>query len=108
MYEKEKDLLAQLYSNNADTIKYLPFFFDNRQDFESFIACFGGKTLRIPESYQEFLEEFLKPSIYANNYNSRGIRKINKFKEKILNTYIQLFPSLEEVIKNEYNKKEVK
>lgn len=108
MYEKEKDFLAQLYSNNADTIKYLPFFFNNKQEFESFIEYFGGKTLRIPESYQEFLEILFKPNKHANNYKSRGIRKVNKMKDKILNTYLSLFPSLEEAINNEFNKKEVK
>lgn len=98
---KEKEVLAQLYANEADPIKYLPFFFNNSKDLQNFIDIFGGKNLRIPTSYQEYLENYLKKDTFTSNKKLRGINCIRKYKSKIIESYISLFTSLREVLENE-------
>lgn len=98
---KEKEVLAQLYANEADTIKYLPFFFKNPKELQEFIEMFAGKNLRIPTSYQEYLENYLKEDSYTSNRKLRGINGVKKIKSKIINSYINLFSSLREVLENE-------
>lgn len=98
---KEREVLAQLYANEANVIKYLPFFFNNIKQLEAFLDTFGGKTLKLPTSFQEYVEDYLKPDCYSNNRKLRGIKGTKKMKEKIINSYINLFSSLEEVLKNE-------
>lgn len=105
--EKEKEVLSQLYSNTADSIKYLPFFFSCKEDLIDFFDMFGGKTLKLPKTFEDFLENYLQTTNYSNK--AKGINNIKKVKNKVLESYINLFPSLNEVIKNEcittnYNK----
>lgn len=103
--EKEREVLAQLYSNTADVSKYLPFFFNNIYELKSFFDIFGGKTIKLPETFDEYIKNYLIYNKYVKN-NQRGIKNINKIKPKILESYINLFKSLEDVIKTECSKKE--
>lgn len=102
---KEREVLAQLYANDADVIKYLPFFFEDRKQLAAFIDMFRGKTLRIPTSYQEYLEKYLKPDPPTPNRSIRGINGTKKTKDKIIESYLSLFTSLQDVLKNECGKK---
>lgn len=107
-FNKEREVLAQLYANDADAIKYLPFFFNNNKQLEEFIDTFKGKTLNIPTSYVEYLENYLKVDEYSKDRKTRGINGTKKMRKKILESYINLFPSLKAVIKNECKDNEVK
>lgn len=100
-YSKEKEILAQIYNNEAQTIKYLPYFFKTRGEFTDFLRAFAGKTLKIPTSYQEYLEEFMKLNDKPKNRSISGICRVKKMKRKVLDSYLHLFPSLEQAIKNE-------
>lgn len=102
---REREVLSQLYANEADVVKYLPFFFSDMEQLKAFFDYFSGKTLKIPDSYQEFLESFLIKDKYTPNKKLRGIHCLRKMKPKILESYLGLFPSLESVIKNECGKK---
>lgn len=104
---KEREVLAQLYSNDAEVIKYLPFFFNDMEQLERFIDTFKGKTLNIPTSYQEYVEQFLQVDDFSKDRKTRGISGVKTMKRKILESYINLFPSLEAVIKNECKDNEV-
>lgn len=101
---KEKEVLAQLYNNDADVIKYLPFFFNNLKQVETFFSVFGGKNLRLPVTFQEYVENYLKPDVHTSNRKLRGVNGTKKMKKRILESYINLFSSLEEVIQNECKK----
>lgn len=98
---KEKEVLAQLYANNADVVKYLPLFFNDKKQLEAFIEMFRGKTLKIPASYQEFVENFLNVDPYTDNRKLRGVNGVKKMQTKILESYLNLFSSLQDVLKNE-------
>lgn len=98
---KEKEVLAQLYANDADVVKYLPFFFENKEQLQAFIEMFAGKNLRIPTSYKEYLENYNKVDTYTGNRKLRGINNVKKMRHKIVESYFNLFSSLEEVLFNE-------
>lgn len=98
---KEKEVLSQMYDNEADTIKYLPLFFKDKYQLEAFIDMFKGKTLKIPTSYQEYIENYLKIDPYTNNRKLRGINGIKNMRTKILESYINLFSTLQDLLKNE-------
>lgn len=100
---KERKVLAQLYNNEADTVKYLPFFFNDMESLKNFIYVFGGKTIKVPTNIKEFVENYFK-SDYLRSIENKGVKDINKMKTKILESYINLFDSLEAVIENECSK----
>lgn len=104
--KQEKLILSQMYNNTADTIKFLPFFFQNKKEVRRFFNQFGGKTLVLPDTYEEFLKYLLNCSDVPDDQQRQGINTdIHKrTKEKILETYINLFKSLEDVIRNECGK----
>lgn len=102
---KEREVLAQLYANEADVIKYLPFFFEDRKQLVAFIDMFRGKTLRIPTSYQEYLEKYLKTDPPTPNRSIRGVNGTRKMKDKMIESYLSLFSSLQDALKNECGKK---
>lgn len=101
--EKEKKILSQIYANEADTIKYLLFFFKDRAQLRHFFNQFGGKTLRLPDTFEEFLEVCLNNDDLVENTDYKGIDNNihNQTKNKILETYIRLFSCLEDVIETE-------
>ena len=101
--EKEKKILSQIYANEADTIKYLLFFFKDRAQLRHFFNQFGGKTLRLPDTFEEFLEVCLNNDDLVENTDCKGIDDNihNQTKNKILETYIRLFSCLEDVIQTE-------
>lgn len=98
---REREVLAQLYTNTADSTKYLPFFFNNFKQLEMFFDMFAGKTLKIPTSYREFLENYLKTDGYISNEKQKGINVSNGMRKKILESYLNLFSTLEEAIETE-------
>lgn len=100
---QEKIVLSQMYNNTADSIKFLPFFFQDKKELRRFFNQFGGKTLILPDTYEEFLQYLLNCSDIPEDRQRQGIDyNIHKrTKEKILETYINLFKSLEDVIRNE-------
>ena len=104
--QKEKEVLAQLYANNADVIKYLPFFFNNAGQLKAFIDVFAGKTLKIPASYKDYVDGYMRPDKFDSNKRFRGINKSSKIKQKILESYLNLYPSLYELLKSECNRKD--
>lgn len=100
-YNRERAMLGQLYANDADVIKYLPFFFNDAKQLETFIETFKGKTLKIPTSYQEYLERLLELDEPSKDRNIRGVNGVKTMKRKILESYLKLFPSLKDVVINE-------
>lgn len=102
---KEREILAQLYNNDADVIKYLPFFFSNLTELEQFFDIFGGKTLKLPNSFKEYTEKYMQVDKYIHNDKCKGIHCMRRVKPKILESYLNLFTSLEEAIENECNDK---
>lgn len=98
---KERKILSQLYANEASVVKYLPFFFSNEIDLKKFFDMFAGKTIKMPKSYEQFLDNYLKTDCFISNVNNKGINNLQRNKEKILNSYTNLFNSLEELIENE-------
>lgn len=102
---REKKILAQIYANEANSIKYLLFFFKDRAQLRHFFNQFGGKTLVLPDTFEEFLELCLNNDDLVENNNQKGIDdNIHKrTKDRIIDTYIRLFSSLEDVIKAECN-----
>lgn len=104
--EQEKKILAQLYANEANTMKYLLFFFKDRAQLRHFFNQFGGKTLVLPDTFEEFLEICLHNDDYVENSACRGIDKDihERTKSRIVDSYIRLFDCLEDVIKTECNK----
>lgn len=98
---REREVLAQLYSNNADVIKYFPFFFKDRKQLENFFDYFGGKTIKVPNSYREFLEQLLVPNTLIQDNKRKGINCSEKLRKRMLESYIKLFNSLEELIQIE-------
>lgn len=100
-YDREREVLAQLYANDADVIKYLPFFFSNIRQLEAFFDVFGGKTLNLPKTYEEYVSNYLKPDPPVKGRKTRGVRGKERMKKKVLASYLNLFTSLEEVLKNE-------
>ena len=107
-FNKEREVLAQLYANDADAIKYLPFFFNNNKQLEEFIDTFKGKTLNIPTSYVEYLENYLKVDEYSKDRKTRGINGTKKTRKKNHATYINLTPTHTAEIKNENKENEKK
>lgn len=102
-YEKERNVLAQLYANKANSIKYLPFFFQSRKELQRFFNQFGGKTLVLPDTLEEFMELCLTVDDLPDNDKECGIdEKIHeRTKDRIIQTYLNLYESLEDVIFNE-------
>lgn len=98
---KEREVLAQLYANDAEVTKYLPFFFNDPKQLEAFFDTFGGKTLKIPKTYKEYVESYFKLDSYCNDRKYRGINGTKLMKNKIIESYFNLFSSLADVIKNE-------
>lgn len=98
---KEREVLAQLYANEADVVKYLPFFFENKEQLQAFIEMFAGKTLKIPTSYKEYTENYLKVDAYTGNRKLRGINNVKRMRNKIIESYFNLFSSLKDVLFNE-------
>ena len=103
-YKKEREVLAELYSNNAKSIKYLLYFFKNKQDLINFFTMFKGKTLEIPETFEDFLSICLDTNIDKNNIEQTGINneEHEKIKDKIVQTYLNLYDTdYEKCIKSE-------
>lgn len=107
-YEKEREILAQIYANQANSIKYLPFFFQNKKDLIRFFNQFGGKTLVLPDTLEEFMQICLADYTTPKEDNKKGIDvKIHeRTKDRIIQTYLNLYDNLESVIYTEckYNK----
>lgn len=103
LHKKEREVLTQLYNNDADVIKYLPFFFSNPKQLAAFFDMFGGKTLKLPKTLKEFTEMYSKVDSYSDNRRIRGINGTKIMKKKVLESYINLFPNLESLIQNEIN-----
>lgn len=103
MKEQEKKVLAQLYNNQADSIKFLPFFFQNMKELRRFFNQYGGKTLVLPDTLEDFMKFCLYSDKIPENPKQQGIDEDihNRTKDKIIETYINLFNSLEDVIRNE-------
>lgn len=103
MKEQEKKVLAQLYNNQADSIKFLPFFFQNMKELRRFFNQYGGKTLILPDTLEDFMKFCLYSDTIPENSKQQGIDEDihNRTKDKIIETYINLFNSLEDVIRNE-------
>ena len=105
-YEKEKKVLTQLYANQADSIKFLPFFFHNMKELRLFFNQFGGKTLVLPDTFEEFMQYCLYCDKPPENNKRCGIdnRIHNKIKHKIINAYLNLYDKLEDVLIHECKK----
>lgn len=105
--DQEKKILAQLYANEANSIKYLLFFFKDRAQLRHFFNQFGGKTLVLPDTFEEFLEVCLYNDDFVESENQKGIDKniYERTKDRIAESYIRLFSCLEDVIKTECGKK---
>lgn len=104
-YDKERKVLAQLYANQANCIKFLPFFFQDMKELRRFFNQFGGKTLVLPDTLEEFMQFCLYNDDIPKSKARTGIdENIHKrTKEKVINTYLNLYDSLEDVIVNELN-----
>lgn len=100
---QEKLVLSQMYDNTADSVKFLPFFFQDKKELRRFFNQFGGKTLVLPDTYEEFWQYLLRSSEIPDDNNRQGIDEQihNRTKERIIESYINLFASLEDVIKYE-------
>lgn len=107
---KERQILSEIYGNSASTIKYLPFILGSEQLLKDFIDAFGGKTLDVPSSYEDFLRMFLSndDKIGLGNNRKRGIHCMKKYKTRILDTYLNLFDCLENALKTELKTNEQK
>ena len=103
MKEQERKVLAQLYKNQADSIKFLPFFFQNMKELRRFFNQFGGKTLVLPDTLEDFMKFCLYSEVVPKNPKQQGIDEDihNRTKDKVVETYINLFKNLEDVIRNE-------
>lgn len=101
--EQEKKILAQIYANEANSLKYLPFFFKDRAQLRHFFNMFGGKTLIVPDTYEEFIEFCLQNDSLPENDSYSGIDTNihERTKDRILEAYIRLFNSIEECIETE-------
>lgn len=104
---QEKKILAQMYNNTADSVKFLPFFFQDKKELRRFFNQYGGKTLVLPDTYDEFWQYLLRNANIPEEPKRQGINQQihERTKEKILETYINLFKSLEDVIRNECDSK---
>ena len=102
-YSKERKVLAQIYSNEANTIKYLPFFFKDKKELVRFFNQFGGKILVLPDTLEEFMQICLNNTKKPKNDKQIGIdSKIHeRTKNKIIQTYLNLYDRYEDVIYNE-------
>lgn len=101
---REKRVLSYLYDNTADSTQYLPFFFKDKKEVRRFFNMFGGKTLVLPDTYEEFLQNLLtQDNSLITDDSRKGIDKDihNRTKERMIEAYILLFNSLEDVINNE-------
>lgn len=105
LLKKEGEVIVQLYSNDADVVKYLPLFFNSPKQLKAFINMFGGKTIKIPETYNDFVLKFIEPDKYIKNKKHKGINNIGKIRKKLIESYTKIFPSLYDCIKYECNKK---
>lgn len=99
-FTKEREILVQLYSNEAESIKYLPFIFKDQEQLKEFFDMFGGKTLKIPDTYTEFLRMFMVMSTQTNE-KKKGIHCFRRYKQKILETYLNLFETLRQALEVE-------
>lgn len=106
-YSKEREILAQIYANEADSIKYLPFFFKNKKDLIRFFNQFGGKTLVLPDTLEEFMQICLNDRKLPKDNKRKGIdSKIHeRTKHKIVQTYLNLYDNYESVIYSELMRK---
>lgn len=104
-HDRERSVLAQIYANKADSVKYLPFFFKDKKELRHFFNMFGGKTLILPKTFEEFIEKCLTDDFTIEDTNRLGIDENihERTKDRIIDTYIKLFVSLEEVLKEECN-----
>lgn len=102
-HDKERKVLAQLYANQADSIKFLPFFFQDMKELRRFFNQFGGKTLVLPDTLEEFMQFCLYDINSPKDNTKIGIdENIHKrTKERIIETYLNLYKTLEDVILNE-------
>lgn len=109
--DREKRILSYLYDNEAESVQYLPFFFKDKKEVRRFFNMFGGKTLVLPDTYEEFLQNLLTQdnSLIVDD-NRRGIDKNihERTKNRMIEAYILLFQSLEDVIMNECKKETTK
>nr|CAI9751472.1 hypothetical protein DGKKSRWO_DGKKSRWO_CDS_0181 [uncultured phage]CAI9752359.1 hypothetical protein CVNMHQAP_CVNMHQAP_CDS_0182 [uncultured phage] len=66
---------------------------------------FGGKTLVLPKTFEEFVENCLTDDCLLDNDSLMGIdENIHaRTKDRIIEAYLRLFDSLEAVIENECN-----
>ena len=103
MKDKERLVLSQLYANKANSVKFLPFFFRSRKELRCFFNMFGGKTLVLPDTFEEFVESCLKADSLSDDFKQIGIDEQihERTKDRIVESYIRLFNSLEDVLKNE-------
>lgn len=100
--ENERKIFSDLYSNTADSAKFLLFFFKDKAQLRHFFNMFGGKTLVLPDTFEEYIEQCLK--VDDNIEESRkGIdSNIHKrTKDRIIEKYFNLFESLTDVIECE-------
>lgn len=100
---KEKNILSQLYANQANSVKYLLFFFQNRKELRRFFNQFGGKTLVLPDTFEEFIQICLETDDIPENESMRGIdNQIHeRTKTRIIDTYLNLYDNLENAILSE-------
>lgn len=98
---KEREVLVSLYANKAESIKYLPFFFNKTNDLKKFFNMFGGKTLVLPDTYEEFLQYLLKntdDNLLPDDRTGIDVKIHNKVKLKALEAYLLLFDRYDDAI----------
>ena len=102
-FQTEKKVLSEIYSNNANTIKYLLYFFNKRSELIRFFKVFKGKTLIIPENFEDFMKFCLTSEDSIQDKNCTGISEdsIKFLKDKILQSYLNLYDNYEDCIKTE-------
>lgn len=102
--DREREVLISLYANKANSIKYLPFFFKDKKEVRRFFNMFGGKTLKLPDTYEEFLQYLLNSSLDDKLSSSEiGIDDAihERTKNRIVESYLLLYNNLHEVIESE-------
>lgn len=100
--DNERKIFCDIYANKADSIKFLLFFFKDKAQLRHFFNMFGGKTLVLPDTFEEYIEMCLKADIDIDK-NRQGIDSSihERTKDRILEKYFNLFSSLTDVIESE-------
>ena len=62
---------------------------------------FGGKTLVVPDTFHAYMEQCLRDDSILEEPERKGISEIihTRLKDRMIETYLLLFKTLEEVIK---------